>query len=54
MADARPRDERDAAQDLARELADLAARLAAAARLETTVSRIVTDPWTSSSRSPTA
>ncbi len=29
MADARPRDERDAAQDLARELADLAAQLAA-------------------------
>ena len=28
MADARPRDERDAAQDLARELADLAAQLA--------------------------
>lgn len=35
-------------------LAGLATRLAAEARLETTVSRIVTDPWTSSSRSPSA
>jgi dinuclear metal center YbgI/SA1388 family protein len=34
-------------------LAELAARLASEARLDTTVSRIVTDPWTSSSRSPT-
>jgi dinuclear metal center YbgI/SA1388 family protein len=35
-------------------LAELAARLAAAARLDVAVSRTVTDPWTSSSRSTPA
>jgi hypothetical protein len=35
-------------------LADLAPRLARAARVDVTVSTTVTDPWTSSSRSPTA
>jgi putative NIF3 family GTP cyclohydrolase 1 type 2 len=35
-------------------LADLAPRLARAARVEVSVSTTVTDPWTSSSRSPIA